>query len=228
MVSNSSSPLPEPPGDALPPALDPATVTSIASEVFGGQFESAKQYVDILAERGIAWGLIGPREGDRLWERHVINSAAAAQLIPQGAAVADVGSGAGLPGIPFALLRPDLRVVLIEPLLRRSLFLEQAVDELGLGDRVSVVRGRAEEHTDRYDVVASRALAPLPRLISWCNPLRRPDGLVLALKGRGAADELAGADRELRRRRLQGEVLTVRAHPQVQSTWVVRLRALSA
>lgn len=178
-----------------------------------------------MATRGIDWGLIGPRESDRLWDRHVLNSVAPAELLPEGATVADVGSGAGLPGIPLALLRPDLRVVLVEPLLRRATFLEQAVEELGLGDRVEVVRSRAEDHNGRYDVVLSRALAPLPRLISWCDPLRQPDGVIVALKGRTAPDELAAARRDLERRGLVGEVLTVRAHPAVEPTSVVRVRS---
>jgi 16S rRNA (guanine527-N7)-methyltransferase len=196
---------------------------SAAEDVFGAGYQSASRYVDILATRGIEWGLIGPREGDRLWDRHVLNSAALADLIPEGSTVADVGSGAGLPGLPLAILRPDLRVALVEPLLRRSTFLTQAVDELGLADRVTVVRARAEDHRQRYDVVVSRALAPLDRLISWCDPLRSPAGLILALKGRSAADELAGAHRTLALRRLVGEVLSVRAHPAVEPTTVVRI-----
>ncbi|GAA1828472.1 16S rRNA (guanine(527)-N(7))-methyltransferase RsmG [Microlunatus capsulatus] len=198
---------------------------SVEQDVFGDQYESASRYVDILATRGIEWGLIGPREGDRLWDRHVLNSVAPAALLPPGATVADVGSGAGLPGIPLALLRPDLRVTLVEPLLRRATFLTEAVEELDLGDRVSVVRARAEDHRERYDAVVSRALAPLPRLLAWCEPLRQPDGVILALKGRSASDELAEAERELQRRGLVGEVLTVRAHPSVEPTSVVRLRA---
>ena len=200
-------------------------MTSPQEQVFGPALESVSRYVDILSTRGIEWGLIGPREGDRLWERHVLNSVAPVELLPVGATVADVGSGAGLPGIPLALLRPDLRIALVEPLLRRATFLTQAVDELDLGDRVTVVRARAEDHDGRYDVVVSRALAPLPRLVAWCDPLRHPDGQVLALKGQSAGDELAGASRDLDRRGLVGEVLTVRAHPSVEPTSVVRLRA---
>ncbi len=154
---------------------------SVAAEIFGTQFDTADRYVDILLSRGIEWGLIGPREGERLWDRHVLNSVAPAALLAQGAAVADVGSGAGLPGIPLAILRPDLRVTLIEPLLRRATFLTQAVEELGLADRVRVMRTRAEDHRERYDVVVSRALARLPQLIGWCEPLRAADGTVLAL-----------------------------------------------
>ena len=194
-----------------------------AEDVFGPHYESASRYVDILSGRGIEWGLIGPREGDRLWDRHVLNSAALADLIAEGSTVADVGSGAGLPGIPLAILRPDLQVALVEPLLRRSTFLAQAVDELELTDRVTVVRARAEDHRQRYDVVASRALAPLDRLITWCDPLRSPGGLILALKGRSAVDELAGAHRTLALRRLVGEVRSVRAHPAVEPTTVIRI-----
>jgi 16S rRNA (guanine527-N7)-methyltransferase len=196
---------------------------SAAQEVFGDRIDLARRYVDILASRGIEWGLIGPREGDRLWDRHVLNSAALADLIPEGSSVADVGSGAGLPGIPLAIARPDLQVDLVEPLLRRATFLTQAVDELGITDRVQVVRARAEDHRGAYDVVVARALAPLDRLIRWCDPLRSPSGTILALKGRSAGEELAEARKLLAARGLTGEVLTVRAHPTAEPTTVVRL-----
>ena len=130
-----------------------------ARELFGDAFDRACQYADILAGRGVEWGLIGPREQDRIWSRHILNSVAIASHIPQGASVVDVGSGAGLPGIPLALVRPDLRITLLEPLQRRAAFLELAVAELGLGDRVSVVRARAEDHHEVYDVVTCRAVA---------------------------------------------------------------------
>ena len=200
-------------------------MSTVQEEVFGPTYESASSYVDILAGRGMEWGLIGPREGDRLWDRHVLNSVALADLIPEGSSVADVGSGAGLPGIPLAILRPDLEVALVEPLLRRSTFLNQAVDELGMTDRVTVVRARAEDHRQRYDVVVARALAPLERLVSWCDPLRRPRGVILALKGRSAQDELTASAKVLAGRGLLGEVLSVRAHPTVEPTTVVRLSA---
>jgi 16S rRNA (guanine527-N7)-methyltransferase len=137
--------------------------------------------------------------------------------------VADVGSGAGLPGIPLAIMRPDLRVTLIEPLLRRSTFLTQTVEELQISDRVEVVRARAEDHQHTYNVVVARALAPLDRLIGWCNPLRTPDGVVLALKGASAADEIVAAGRQLQAAQLQAEVLKVRAHPDLEPATVVRL-----
>ena len=109
-----------------------------------------------------------------MWDRHILNCAALSGLIAADSSVADVGSGAGLPGIPLAVLRPDLRMTLIEPLLRRSHFLTQTVEELEIADRVQVVRSRAEDHHQTYDVVVARALAPLDRLIGWCNPLRTP------------------------------------------------------
>lgn len=206
------------------PAPGGAGITA-AAEVFGQHFESAKRYVDILATRGMEWGLLGPREESRLWDRHLLNSVALADLIPDGSTVADVGSGAGLPGLPLAILRPDLEVDLVEPLLRRATFLGEAVDELGLGGRVRVVRGRAEDHRQTYDAVVARAVAPLDRLVGWCAPLRAADGQLLALKGQSAEQEMAKAASVLRRHRLVGEVLAVRAHPAVEPTTVVRLTA---
>lgn len=192
--------------------------------VFPGSADLAARYVELLATTGVEWGLIGPRETGRLWERHVFNSAAVADLVPARARVVDVGSGAGLPGIPLALRRPDLRVTLLEPLLRRATFLVQAVETLELTDRVEVVRARAEDHRQTYDVVTSRALAPLPRLVGWCLPLTERDGSVLALKGRTAQDEVDEHDRELARQRLSAEVVTVRAHPRADEAMVVRVR----
>jgi 16S rRNA (guanine527-N7)-methyltransferase len=196
-----------------------------AHEVYGAEFLLVNRYVDILASTGVEWGLIGPREGERLWDRHILNSAALSGLIPADSTVADVGSGAGLPGIPVALLRPDLRVTLIEPLLRRSTFLTETVGTLGIQDRVQVIRSRAEDHHQSYDVVVARALAPLDRLIGWCNPLRAAGGVILALKGSSAAAELAAAARQLQAARLNAEVLTVWAHPDVEPATVVRLIA---
>lgn len=195
----------------------------VARTVFTDDFETISQYVDILANRGIDWGLLGPREADRLWDRHVLNSVALADLIPEGSAVADVGSGAGLPGIPLAVLRPDLHVALIEPLLRRYDFLTQAVEELDLADRVAVHRDRAEDHEGRYDVVTSRALAPLPRLVRWCRPLVARGGAIVALKGASAGDEIVTMKDELLRKGLIAEVLTVRAHAEAETTTAVRV-----
>ena len=200
-------------------------MSDIASELFGARRPLACRYVDLLGTAGVERGLIGPREVDRLWERHIFNSLAVADLVEPGATVVDVGSGAGLPGIPLALARTDLSVTLVEPLLRRATFLTEVVAELALTGQVRVARTRAEEHAGRYDSVVSRALAPLPRLVEWCEPLRSPTGTILALKGRSAVQELEAAAALIRSYRLTGEVLTVRAHPATQPTSVVRLRA---
>lgn len=170
------------------------TIPDEAAVVFGVALDRAAAYVRLLATDGTVRGLIGPREVPRLWDRHLLNSAALALLIPTGARVVDVGSGAGLPGIPLALARPDLTVALLEPLARRVTFLDECVDVLGL-ENVTVVRGRAEEGPARRslggaDVVTARAVAPLDKLAGWCLPLLRPGGRLLALKGSSAAEEL--------------------------------------
>ncbi|MGI8457852.1 MAG: 16S rRNA (guanine(527)-N(7))-methyltransferase RsmG [Propionibacteriaceae bacterium] len=190
---------------------------------FGPRASAISQYVDILASRGIERGLIGPREADRIWERHILNSIAVSDLIPVGSDVADVGSGAGLPGIPLALFRPDLRMTLVEPLLRRFTFLTEVVEELGLQEQVVARRSRADELDDRFDVVTARALAPLSRLLTWCADLVRPGGQILAIKGQTAAGEIAESAPYLRRRRLTAELLTVRADVNAEPTAVVRV-----
>lgn len=200
-------------------------MTEAAESLFGDHYALISRYVDILGSRGIEWGLIGPREADRLWDRHVLNSVALAELVSEGLSVADVGSGAGLPGLPLAILRPDLDVTLIEPLLRRHTFLTEVVTELGLEDRVMVVRSRAEDHRGQFDVVTARAVAPLTKLITWCAPLKRHEGQILALKGSSAQDEIAAAGQQLRHHRLKAEILSARALPSAEPTTVVRLSA---
>lgn len=192
-----------------------------AAELFSDALGAAEQYVGILATRGVEWGLIGPRELDRLWERHVLNSVAVEDAVPDGAFVVDVGSGAGLPGIPLALARPDARVTLLEPLERRAKFLTLTVDELGLAEQVRVVRGRAEDHRELYDVVACRAVAPLPRLLAWTQHLFVPGGRLVALKGERAQAEVAGAAKELKKRWLSATVRAVRPHPDLELTRLV-------
>jgi 16S rRNA (guanine527-N7)-methyltransferase len=165
-----------------------------AACVFGEQLPLATRYAAHLAGTGVERGLIGPREAPRLWERHLLNCAVVAELLPDGARLVDLGSGAGLPGIPLALARPDLSVVLVEPLARRVDWLREVVEDLGLP--VEVERGRAEEQGARArwegaDVVTARAVAPLGRLAGWALPLVRPGGLLLALKGASAGDEVA-------------------------------------
>jgi 16S rRNA (guanine527-N7)-methyltransferase len=196
---------------------------AVVEQTFGHAIGQISQYVDILSTEGVVRGLIGPREAGRLWDRHILNSAAVAGLVASEATVVDVGSGAGLPGIPLAVLRPDLRVTLLEPLLRRVNFLNEAVEALGLADRVTVVRSRAEEHHERYAVVLARAVAPLVKLVPWCAPLRSPTGTILALKGRSVAAELKAAEPALARTGLGAELLTVRAHPAAEPATVVRL-----
>lgn len=164
-----------------------------AAEVFGDRLETAERYAAILAGAGVEWGLIGPREVDRLWDRHILNSSALGELLAPGERIADIGSGAGLPGIPLALARPDVHVTLIEPLLRRSDFLRETIAELGIG--VAVVRGRAEDAVVRetvgeLDAVTSRAVASLDKLTRWSMPLLRVEGRMLALKGERAEAEI--------------------------------------
>jgi 16S rRNA (guanine527-N7)-methyltransferase len=173
-----------------------ADVQAAAQAVFGSQCALAERYVELLAGPGVERGLIGPREADRLWERHLLNSAVLGELVPGGCRVLDVGSGAGLPGIPLALARPDLVIVLLDPMARRVAWLQEVVAELGL--EVSVHRGRAEEPRVRdelggNDVVTARAVAPLGRLAGWSLPLVAPGGRLLAVKG-ATADEEAARD----------------------------------
>lgn len=164
-----------------------------AAAIFGSNLDAALRYAEILAGAGVERGLLGPREVDRLWGRHILNSAVIAELLEPDEQVADIGSGAGLPGIPLALARPDVRVTLIEPLLRRSDFLRETIEELGVDCRV--VRGRAEDRGVRdevgeVDVVVSRAVASLDKLARWSSPLLRPGGRMLAMKGERAEDEV--------------------------------------
>ncbi len=204
-------------------------MTSPAQELYGSAYSLINRYVDILASDGVDRGLIGPRELNRLWERHIMNSAALAQLIHSGSSVVDVGSGAGLPGIPLAVLRPDLMITLLEPMLRRCTFLTQTVDALGLKARVRVVRSRAEDHHQRYGVVVARAVAQLEKLLTWTNPLRTPGGTILALKGQTAAEEVEAAHDLIAEFKLGAEVLSIRAHPEAELATVVVLRpALTA
>lgn len=171
----------------------PPTPASARGAFSPDRLPMAERYVGWLAGAGVVRGLIGPRESERLWDRHVLNSVALAEAVPAGRRVADLGSGAGLPGLVLAIARPDLPVTLVEPLLRRTTFLQEVVADLGLGGQVEVLRGRAEQlHGERtFDVVTSRALAPLDRLLGWSMPLVGPDGAMLALKGSRAVAEAA-------------------------------------
>jgi 16S rRNA (guanine527-N7)-methyltransferase len=202
------------------PAPDPA----VAAAVFPPQrLALVERYAGLLATEGVTRGLIGPREVPRLWDRHLVNCGLLAPLVPPGAALADLGSGAGLPGLVLALARPDLRVVLIEPMARRVAFLSEAVATLAL-EGVEVVRGRAEEwrRPERFDVVTARALAPLPRLLAWGLPLVAPGGELLAMKGSTAQQEIDDASAELKRWKARAEVVTSTV-PGASVTTVVRV-----
>jgi 16S rRNA (guanine527-N7)-methyltransferase len=170
----------------------------VAAEIFGDQLPAAERYVDLLAGVGVERGLIGPRETDRLWDRHLLNCAVVADAIPAEATVVDVGTGAGLPGIPLALARPDLRVVLLEPMERRCVFLREVIAALGLDRRMSVLRGRAPDaglgrDGLRWDIAVARAVAPLERLGGMLLPVVRPGGVMLAMRGSRVDEELAEA-----------------------------------
>ena len=175
-------------------------MTPSVPEVARGVFASERlpliaRYAELLATEGVVRGLIGPREAPRLWDRHLLNSAVVAEVLPQGASVCDIGTGAGLPGLVLAIARSDLQVTLVEPLLRRTTFLSEVVEELKL-DNVEVIRGRAEDlHGVRtFDVVTSRAVAPLERLLRWSMPLVGAHGALIAMKGSSIGDEIEVAE----------------------------------
>jgi 16S rRNA (guanine527-N7)-methyltransferase len=181
----------------------------VATRVFPSGQPILARYAALLANEGVPRGLIGPREVPRLWERHLLNCGLLAPLVPVAATVADLGSGAGLPGLVLAIARPDLDVTLVEPMARRVAFLEEVCAELALTN-VAVVRERVEQWSNppRFDVVTARALAPLPKLLSWSVPLLGPGGVLLAMKGATAEEEMAAATGELRRWRASAEVVT--------------------
>ena len=202
-------------------------VPATAQEVFGARLPVAERYVEWLADAGTVRGLIGPREVPRLWERHVLNCAVLAELVPADATVADLGSGAGLPGLVLAIARPDLRLTLVEPLERRTAFLSEVREDLGLAN-VEVLRGRAEDlhGARRFQVVTSRALAPLDRLAGWSVPLVAEGGCVLAMKGSRAAEEIEAASKALRRLKAGPvDVVQVGAGVVDPPTTVVRIRS---
>jgi 16S rRNA (guanine527-N7)-methyltransferase len=171
----------------------------VASQIFGDTLLAVQAYARLLAGPGVERGLIGPHEIPRLWDRHLLNSAVIADLVPHPASVVDLGSGAGLPGIVLALLLPDCEVTLLEPMLRRTVFLTECVESLGLAN-ATVLRGRAEDFAGKLtaDVVTARAVAPLDRLAALALGLLRPGGIVLAVKGAKAQAEVTAARRTLR------------------------------
>lgn len=201
------------------PDVSRETPPSHAAGVFGSRLPLAERYGDLLATDAVVRGLIGPREVPRIWERHIMNSAVVAPRLPEGATVADVGTGAGLPGMVWAIARPDIQMTLVEPLLRRTSFLEEAVADLGL-DNVTVVRARAEDVHQKFDVVTARAVAALDKLGRWCMPLVKPGGVLLALKGRSAAEEVTAATATLHRLGATSIVVTTFENGEVPTTVV--------
>jgi 16S rRNA (guanine527-N7)-methyltransferase len=197
-----------------------------AAGVFGDALDQARRYAELLATDGVTRGLIGPRETERLWDRHLLNCAVVAELLPERGVLVDIGSGAGLPGIVLAMLRPSLRIILLEPLLRRSVFLEECVAELGLSN-ATVVRARAEEKAAAHikaDIATARAIAPLDRLVGWAAGLLRPGGELLAIKGQSAEEEIAAAQGVLFRFGVQSTEVLQAGHGRVISaTTVVRV-----
>ena len=186
------------------------TEPSAAAELFGARIELARSYTSELARRGEELGLIGPQELPRLWTRHILNSALLAPLLRPGR-VGDVGSGAGLPGLVLAIARPDVQMVLIEPMERRVDWLLSEVSRLDL-DNVEVVRSRAEdvELSPWLDQVTARAVSALSRLIPLTARLVRSEGELLLLKGANVETEIQSAAKMIRKARLsQVEVLTL-------------------
>ena len=179
----------------LQPESDPSQVSreTLITQYFPGQEDAIRAYAEFLTTAGIERGLIGPREGERIWERHIFNCLPVTQLLPQGASLFDIGSGAGLPGIVIALARPDLKVTLIEPLERRVEFLNEAVAAIATGGvEIEVIRGRAQDVKKSADFVTARAVAPMEKLkkISW--HMVKTGGSLLAMKGESAANEMVG------------------------------------
>lgn len=217
-MSADSNPVSEPELPAPPAA---------AQEIFGDRLDKAIAYHRLLATDGSTRGFIGPREVPRLWERHILNCAVIGEAFPENATVADIGSGAGLPGIPLAIARPDLKVRLIEPLLKRSTFLAETVEALEL-DNVEVLRGRAEEPVvrkkEKVDVVTSRAVAPLGKLAGWSLPLAKIGGHMIAMKGSSVGEELErDADIIKRAGGGEAEILTLGAELLDDPTTLIRI-----
>lgn len=206
------------------PTDAPEPVPAAAEAIFGPRLGLARAYHRSLAEVASARGFIGPKEVARLWSRHILNCAVVSEQLGEGLRVADIGSGAGLPGIPLAIARPDLKVTLIEPLLKRSTYLSEVKEELGL-DNLTVVRGRAEEQkASLFDVVTSRAVAPLGKLAGWSLPLVKVGGVMLAMKGASVGEELERDARDISRAGGGDvEILTVGEGVLEQPTTLIRI-----
>ena len=180
-------------GPNVPRGTNP---TKAQEQVLGLAFPQLAQYAQILGQEAVLQGLLGPREIDRIWDRHILNCAALNELIPQAKSIIDIGSGAGLPGIVLAIMNPSTHVILVEPMQRRTDFLNDVKKQLNL-ENVEIIRGRAENQKIQAQVVTSRAVAPLNKLLAWSLPLVEKGGKVLAIKGEKAQSELEEAQKEL-------------------------------
>jgi 16S rRNA (guanine527-N7)-methyltransferase len=205
-------------------AGDPLNESAELEAFFGDRLGAVRAFAELLADQGVVRGLIGPRELTRVWERHILNSAAVVPFLDEGVIV-DVGSGAGLPGLVVAAMLPQRRVVLVEPMERRTTWLFEAAERCGI-DNVTVVRGRAEEIRDvvEADVITARAVAPIDKLVKWCAPLLLERGMMALLKGRSAGEELDKAKYALKKYGLVGEVHSAPTLTGIEATTVVTLR----
>lgn len=207
---------------------DPLHASPAVRDFFGPAFPQVESFAKLLADQGVLRGLIGPREVTRLWERHLLNSAAVVPFLgsnDDSGTIVDVGSGAGLPGLVIAAMLPQRRVVLVEPMERRTTWLFEAAEHCGI-DNVTVVRGRAEEVTDvvEADVLTARAVASIDKLVKWCAPLLSSSGEMVLLKGRSAPDEIERAKYTLRKFGLTASVESAPTIDELEATSVVRLR----
>jgi 16S rRNA (guanine527-N7)-methyltransferase len=208
--------------DIIEQDFTPEVEPAIAAVIFGEGVAKARSYAALLIRDGDILGLLGPREMPKIWTRHILNSAVVAELLQSGETVADVGSGAGLPGIPMAIVRPDVHFTLIEPMERRSDWLIDVVEELGLKN-VSVLRARAEDVGEVFDVVTARAVSALPKLLRLCVPMTRDGGRILALKGSKAADEINEARGLMKKLKIENfEIVQAGAQSLTEPTTVVR------
>ena len=205
-------------------ATDRLHGSTAVREYFGDVYPRVEAFATLLADQGVLRGLIGPREVGRLWERHILNSAAVAPFLGDGTIV-DVGSGAGLPGLVIAAMVPHRQVILVEPMERRTTWLYEAAEVCGI-DNVTVVRGRAEEVRDvvEADVITARAVASIDKLVKWSAPLLSARGEMALLKGRSAPEELERAKYVLRKFNLVGSVHSAPTLATLEPTTVVRLQ----
>ena len=202
--------------------FSPESEPAVAAVIFGDRLDLARRYAALLIRDSDTLGLLGPREMPKLWSRHILNSAVVSELVPDGVTVADVGSGAGLPGIPMAIAQPNAHFTLIEPMERRSDWLKAVVAELGL-ENVSVLRARAEEVGEVFDLVTARAVSALPKLLRLTVPLTRHGGAIIALKGSKAAEEIEESKKLSKKLKIAGfEVIHTGAQILDETTLVVR------